>query len=380
VREGDTVGRLGGDEFVVILVDVGQTEEQALTAAEAVGKELLRVLNQPILIGGTSHNATASIGITLFRGEVAAGDALMKQADLAMYKSKDSGRNACRFFEANMEAKVLDRATLEKELRQAIEEGEFELVYQGLVGPDGGLEGAEALLRWNNPRRGLVLPDEFIPLAEETGLILPLGQWVLENACRQIAVWAARSETSGLKVAVNVSPRQFRQTDFVQQVASTLRRTGANPRRLTLELTEGMLIHSVEEVIDKMRELKAEGVGFALDDFGTGYSSLYLLKRLPFNQIKIDRSFVQNMLTEHNDAAIVNMIIALGRTLGLEVLAEGIETIEQRDFLYSAGCYRFQGYFFSRPRVLASFEQFAVLQDLQLATRSGRLSGSMRLG
>jgi EAL domain-containing protein (putative c-di-GMP-specific phosphodiesterase class I) len=193
-------------------------------------------------------------------------------------------------------------------------------------------------------------------------------------------VWAARSETSGLKVAVNVSPRQFRQTDFVQQVASTLRRTGANPRRLTLELTEGMLIHSVEEVIDKMRELKAEGVGFALDDFGTGYSSLYLLKRLPFNQIKIDRSFVQNMLTEHNDAAIVNMIIALGRTLGLEVLAEGIETIEQRDFLYSAGCYRFQGYFFSRPRVLASFEQFAVLQDLQLATRSGRLSGSMRLG
>jgi diguanylate cyclase (GGDEF)-like protein len=360
VREGDTVARLGGDEFVVILVDIGQTEKQAIAVAEAVGKKLLQVLNQPIHVGGVIHASTASVGITLFRGEGAAGGKLMKQADLAMYKSKDSGRNACRFFDASMEATVNDRAMLETELRQAIQEEQFDLVYQAQVGPHG-LEGAEALVRWNHPRRGLVAPGEFIHLAEETGLILPLGQWVLERACRQLAAWADRPPQSGFKVAVNVSPRQFRQVDFVQQVVAILRRTGADPRRLTLELTEGMLIHSVEDVIEKMRDLKLLGVSFALDDFGMGYSSLHLLKRLPLDQIKIDRSFVRQVLTEPNDAAIANMIVALGTTLGLEVLAEGIETIEQRDFLINAGCYRFQGYLFSRPLITARFEEFAGL-------------------
>jgi EAL domain-containing protein (putative c-di-GMP-specific phosphodiesterase class I) len=283
----------------------------------------------------------------------------MKQADLAMYKSKDSGRNVCRFFDAKMEATVLERATLERELRQAITDGQFQLHYQPQIGPDGDLIGAEALIRWNHPQRGLVAPNEFIPVAEETGLILPLGHWVLEAACRQLALWATRPETAYFKVAVNVSARQFQQADFVEQVIATLQSTGADPARLTLELTESLLIHNVEDVIGKMTELKAEGVSFALDDFGIGYSSLHFLKRLPLDQLKIDRSFVRHVLTDPNDAAIANMIVALAQTLGLEVIAEGIETAEQRDFLASSGCHCYQGYYFSRPRPLESFEEFA---------------------
>ncbi len=258
-----------------------------------------------------------------------------------------------------MDATVEERARLERELRQGIADGQFQLHYQPQVGRDGDLKGAEALIRWNHPSRGLVPPNDFIPVAEETGLIMPLGQWVLETACRQLAAWATRPETAAMKIAVNVSARQFQQRDFVEQIVATLRSTGANPRRLTLELTESLLVHNVEEVIEKMCDLKSEGVSFALDDFGIGYSSLYFLKRLPLDQLKIDRSFVRHVLTDPNDAAIANMIVALGQTLGLEVLAEGIETVEQRDFLSNSGCYYYQGYFFSRPLPLESFEQFA---------------------
>ncbi|MGA2776179.1 MAG: EAL domain-containing protein [Steroidobacteraceae bacterium] len=362
VREGDTVARLGGDEFVVVVVDIGNDEKEAGTALEVVGTKILGVLTQPYHLGNVTHTSTASVGMTLFKGDGAPAEDLLKQADLAMYKSKDSGRNVCRFFDARMEEKVQERATLEKELREALVANQFQLHYQPHIGPDGELTGAEALVRWKHPRRGLVPPNEFIPIAEETGLIVPLGRWVLETACKQLAQWSSRPQTAMLRLAVNVSAREFQQPDFVEKVVSILQDTAVDPSRLTLELTESLLVHNVDDVIGKMSELKLEGVSFALDDFGIGYSSLYFLKRLPLDQLKIDRSFVRHVLTDPNDAAIANMIVALGQTLGLEVIAEGVETAEQRDFLASSGCLHYQGYFFSRPLPLERFEQFAIDQ------------------
>jgi diguanylate cyclase (GGDEF)-like protein len=360
LREGDTVARLGGDEFVLVVVDIGHREPEAAAAAEAVGKKLLDLLSQPYPLGNLTHASAASIGITLFKGDEVSADDLLKQADLAMYKSKDSGRNVCRFFGPQMETSKLQRAALDKELRQALADEQFQLHYQPQVGPEGELTGAEALVRWEHPERGLVSPGEFVAVAEETGLILPLGRWVLENVCRQLAVWATRPETAALRIAVNVSARQFQQAEFVEQVISTLRSTGADPHRLTLELTESLLVHNVEDVVEKMSRLKKEGVNFALDDFGTGYSSLYYLKRLPLDQLKIDRSFVRDVLTDPDDAAIAKTIVALAHTLGLKVIAEGIETAEQRAFLASSGCHCYQGNFFSKPLPSQSFEQFVI--------------------
>jgi diguanylate cyclase (GGDEF)-like protein len=356
VREGDTVARLGGDEFIVIVVDVGQSEQEAAAAVEAIGEKILSVIRQPFHSGELICRATASVGISLFMGDATSAEDLLKQADLAMYKSKNSGRDACTFFDSQMEATVKQRAMLERELRSALADGQFTIHYQPHVGPKGEIVGAEALLRWEHPRRGLVLPGDFIPLAEETGLILPLGSWVLERACEQLALWARRPQTADFKLAINVSALQLQQNGFVDQVLAVLGRTGANPSRLTLELTESQILHNVEEVIEKMADLKAAGVCFALDDFGTGYSSLYILKRLPLNQLKIDRSFVRNVLTDPNDAAIAGMIVALAQTLGLEVIAEGVETAAQRDFLANWGCRYYQGFFFSRAIPLAGFE------------------------
>ncbi len=358
LREGDTVARLGGDEFVLVLIDIGHTEQESAAAAEAVGKKLLALLNQPYHLGNVTHVSGASIGITLFKGDGAAADDLLKQADLAMYKSKDSGRNVCRFFDPQMETSMHERAALEKELRNALADEQFELYYQPQVGPEGKLTGVEALIRWIHPERGLVLPGEFIPIAEESGLILPLGQWILETACKQLAAWGARPGFADFKVAVNVSARQFQQPEFVEQLLATLRRTGADASRLTLELTETVLVHNVEDVIEKMSALKGVGVNFALDDFGTGYSSLYYLKRLPLDQLKIDRSFVRDVLIDSDDAAIAKTIVALAQTLGLKVIAEGIETTEQRIFLATSGCHYYQGYFFSRPLPLDGLERY----------------------
>jgi predicted signal transduction protein with EAL and GGDEF domain len=358
LRDGDTVARLGGDEFVLVVVDIGRRAEEAIAAAEAIGKKLLDLLSEPYHLGNLTHSSAASIGITLFRGEEDSADDLLKQADLAMYRSKDSGRNNYRFFGRYMETSMLQRAALDKELRQALAEQQFHLYYQPQVGPEGELLGAEALVRWEHPQRGLVAPGEFVPVAEETGLILPLGQWVLETVCKQLAVWAKQPTTADLKVAVNVSARQFQRPEFVEQVISTLRSTGADPKRLTLELTESLLVHNVEDVIEKMSQLKREGVNFALDDFGTGYSSLYYLKRLPLDQLKIDRSFVRDVLTNVDDAAIAKTIVALAQTLGLKVIAEGIETAAQRAFLASAGCHYYQGNFVSQPLPTPTFEQF----------------------
>ncbi|MBU3990356.1 MAG: GGDEF domain-containing phosphodiesterase, partial [Gammaproteobacteria bacterium] len=305
-------------------------------------------------------------GDGLLLDDVATIDALMKQADLAMYKSKSAGRNTLRFFDQDMEAVAMKRAALENDLRAAIKEKQFVLHYQAQVS-DGRLMGSEVLVRWQHPRRGMVSPADFIPLAEETGAILPLGHWVLETACLQLAAWATQPEMEHLTVAVNVSAHQFRHNGFVDEVLAVLKNTGANPQRLKLELTESLLVANVEEVIEKMFALKAKGVAFSLDDFGTGYSSLSYLKRLPLDQLKIDRSFVRDVLTDPNDASIARTIIALGQNLGLGVIAEGVETEAQRDFLANSGCHAYQGYFFSRPLPIDEFERFLAQFEVRRA-------------
>ena len=359
VREGDTVARLGGDEFVVLLDALSASEREAAMAAEAVSRKILGTLDQSYALGELAHRSTASIGVTLFLGHGTAIDTLLKQADLSMYRSKEAGRNTVHFFEPAMESALLASAALEGDLRQAIEKEQFLLHYQAQVVSDSRLTGAEVLLRWQHPTRGIVSPADFIPLAEATGLILPLGDWVLATACRQLASWAARPGMNHLTIAVNVSARQFRQNDFVDRVLAVLRETGANPHRLKLELTESVLVSNVEETIEKMFALKAKGVGFSLDDFGTGYSSLSYLKRLPLDQLKIDQSFVRDVLVDANDAAIARTIVALAESLGLGVIAEGVESATQMEFLASAGCHAYQGYFFSRPLPLEAFEEFA---------------------
>ena len=359
VREGDTIARAGGDEFVIILANLGTSKEESAAAAEKVAEKILAQLNQVHQLGGAAHQSAASLGMTLFQGQGTSVEDLLKQAELAMYRAKETGRNAMRFFDPEMQTAVLKHVALEKSLRAALQTEEFVLYYQPLVVGDGQLTGAEALVRWQHPERGIVSPAEFIGLAEETGLIVPLGLWVLEAACTQLTQWARRPERAHLTIAVNVSAHQFRQPDFVEQVAAVLLRTGANPRRLKVELTESLLINNIEQTIEKMFALKAKGVGFSLDDFGTGYSSLSYLKRLPLDQLKIDQSFVRDVLADPNDAAIAKTIVGLAQSLGLAVIAEGVETQAQKDFLASHGCHAYQGYFFSRPLPIAQFEAFA---------------------
>jgi diguanylate cyclase (GGDEF)-like protein/PAS domain S-box-containing protein len=359
IREGDTVARLGGDEFVVILEDLSERPQEAATQAEAVSEKISATLNQTYWLAGHEHHSTASIGITLFNDHQDSINDLLKQADLAMYQAKAAGRNTLRFFDPDMQAAVMASSAMETELREAIQKDQLLLYYQAQVDGDGALTGAEALVRWQHPQRGLVSPTEFIPLAEVTGLILPLGHWVLETACVRLVAWAARAEMAHLTLAVNVSVRQFRHPDFVRQVLAVLDRTGADPKKLKLELTESLLVDDVEGTIAKMMTLKDRGVGFSLDDFGTGYSSLSYLKRLPLDQLKIDQSFVRDVLTDPNDAAIARTIVALAQSMGLRVIAEGVETEEQRAFLAQHGCHAFQGYLFSRPLPLDRFELFA---------------------
>jgi diguanylate cyclase (GGDEF)-like protein/PAS domain S-box-containing protein len=358
VRDSDTVARLGGDEFVVLLEDLSEHPQEAFAQTKAIGEKILDCVNQPYQLAHHERHTTPSIGATLFSGQSRSVDDLLKRADLAMYQAKAAGRNAMRFFDPQMQAAAASRAALEADLRQALQQHEFLLCYQPQLDDKNRVVGAEALVRWQSPRRGTVSPAEFIPLTEETGLILPLGQWVLETACAQLTAWGASPATAGLVMSVNVSARQFRDPDFVKRVLAVLSDTGANPRLLKLELTESMLVDNVEDTIAKMTVLKAEGVGFSLDDFGTGYSSLSYLKRLPLDQLKIDQSFVKHVLSDPDDAAIVSAIITLGRNLGLAVIAEGVETEGQRDFLARHGCHAYQGYLFSRPLAAADLEVY----------------------
>lgn len=361
VRESDTVARFGGDEFVVMLQNLSQNAGEATAQARMVGEKILAALDHSYGFGSHRYHSTCSIGAALFSGDLEPPEELLKQADLAMYQAKQAGRNAIRFFDRNMQAMVSRRAKLEATLRQGLGKNEFLLYYQPQFDRDDRLSGVEALLRWQHPQRGLVLPTEFIPIAEETGLILPLGHWVLETACAQLAAWAARPERAHLTMAINVSPLEFQHADFERQMLSLIGKTGVNPNLLKLELTETMLVHDVEATIAKMTSLKAYGLRFCLDDFGAGFSSLSCVKRLPLDQLKIDQSFVRDVLTDPGDAAVANTIIALGKSLGIGVIAEGVETEEQREFLAQNGCHAFQGYLFSRPLPLEAFEDFAAV-------------------
>jgi diguanylate cyclase (GGDEF)-like protein/PAS domain S-box-containing protein len=366
VREGDTVARVGGDEFVVILAGLSKSEIQAATDTEIVAIKILAALNQPYSLGDLSHSSSASIGATLFRGTRASIDDLMKQADMAMYRAKDAGRNAVRFFDPSMETAVVKRVAMERDLRLAVEGKQFVLHYQAQVEGVVCVTGAEVLVRWHHPKQGMVSPADFIPLAEETGVILAMGQWVLETTCLQLERWGRAPGMEHLTLAVNVSALQFAQDNFVQQVMSVVHRTGANAHRLKLELTESLLVGNVVEIIAKMELLKAIGISFSLDDFGTGYSSLAYLSRLPLDQLKIDKSFVNEVVTNRDDAAIARTIIALAHSLRLGVIAEGVETDAQREFLASAGCHAYQGYFFSRPLPLEDFE--VLVRSISLST------------
>lgn len=356
VREGDTISRLGGDEFVVMLEDLSRIASEAATQAKSVAEKIHSVLNQPYVMAGRVHHSTPSIGATLFSGNENSVDDLLKQADIAMYQAKTAGRNTLRFFDPDMQASLATRANLEAALRLSVKDENFVLHYQAQIDGQRGIIGAEALLRWQHPERGMMAPAEFIPLAEETGLIVPIGQWVLENACRQLADWSRDPCKQDLDLAVNVSALQFRQIDFVGQVSQALTNAGAPATRLKLELTESLVLDNVEDSINKMRALKQLGVGFSMDDFGTGYSSLSYLTRLPLDQLKIDKSFIHNLPDNPNDAVVVQTIIMLARSLGLTVIAEGVETEAQRAFLHLHGCPKFQGFLFGKPTSLTDFE------------------------
>ena len=348
-REGDTVARIGGDEFVLLLEGLSQHAPEAAVQAEALANKIIQVMGQPYSLHGFSHNSTPSIGIAVFMANRETMEELLKKSDAAMYQAKAGGRNTFRFFDPAMQAAAADHAELETDLRTGLDQQQFLLLYQIQVNQLGAPIGAEALVRWQHPTRGRVSPAHFIPLAEESGLILPLGQWVLDTACAQLRAWAGQPATAHWTMAVNVSALQFAQADFVEAVTQTVQRSGVNPALLKLELTESMLVGNVPDVISKMCALKAVGVCFSLDDFGTGYSSLSYLGRLPLNQLKIDQSFVTDLQIDSNNAVIARAIVALGHSLNMKVIAEGVETIEQRDLLAAYGCDAFQGYYFGRP-------------------------------
>ena len=356
VREEDTVARLGGDEFVVMIENLSRHSHVAATMAQRIGEKILDRLNYPYqLTMHTCHN-TSSVGAALFCGATVCAADLLKQADIAMYQVKSHGRNALCFFDPKMQAAITARAQLLEDLHTALENQQFELYYQPQLALGSGPVGAEVLIRWQHPQRGMVSPLEFIPVAEESELILPIGQWVLRTACLQLAIWQTAGPSKQLSLSVNVSARQFRQADFVKEVADMLLATGANPKLLKLELTESLVLDNVDDTVAKMRDLKALGVRFSLDDFGTGHSSLAYLTRLPLDQLKIDQSFVRNIGTRHTDGVIVQTIIGMAANLGLEVIAEGVETPEQAAFLANQGCTLYQGYLYGKPTPLADFE------------------------
>lgn len=357
VRAGDTVARQGGDEFVVMLEGLSKEALEAGAQAEAIGLKILETLNLPYRLGRKEFLNTPSIGITFFNGYQQDIDGLFKQADIAMYQAKKDGRNTLRYFDPKMQEAINARTALESELRKAIECCQFHLYYQIQVDHTQRPFGAEALIRWVHPVRDLVSPAEFIPIAEETGLIVPIGKWVLETACAQLSAWQQDIQTRDLILSVNVSTKQFRQPDFVAQVQAMIQRYGINPSRLKLELTESILLDNIEGIIAIMNTLSGTGVRFSLDDFGTGYSSLQYLKWLPLHQLKIDQSFVRDLVHDSSDRAIVHTIIAMAQSLNLEVIAEGVETEDQRLYLEKAGCSQYQGYLFGKPMPIRQFKE-----------------------
>ena len=363
-RAADTVARLGGDEFVVLLEGLHRDPEAAAQDVQALGQQLLHALSQPYRLPDHEYIGSVSIGITLFPAADSSVEALLKQADLAMYEAKAAGRNAVRFFDTGMQTALHQREELIRGLREGLAKRQFVLYYQPQIAATGQLIGVEALLRWQRPGHGLVTPGQFIAIAEESDLILPLGAWVLETACAQLVAWSSVPDLAHLTIAVNVSISQFQRADFVQQVLLTLAQSGADPQRLKLELTESLLITDTDAVVGKMRILREAGIRFALDDFGTGYSSLAYLQRLPLDQLKIDQAFIRNLLSDRGSEQIVQTIIALGRSLGLAVIAEGVETEAQRQLLQQLGCEAYQGYLYGQPLLAAQVVAWATGQIL----------------
>jgi len=374
VRECDTVARLGGDEFVVMLEELSEQPLDAAAQTEAVGDKILAALNQPYQLAEHAYFNSPSIGAILFSERHKSIEELLKHADISMYQSKKAGGNTLRFFDPKMQESINARATLEGELRNALTHRQFHLHYQIQMDDFNHPVGTEALIRWIHPERGLVSPLQFIPLAEETGLILPIGHWVLEEACAQLEVWQQAELTRDLVLAINVSARQFREDDFVDQVHEVIQRHAIRPNRLKLELTESLLLNNIEEMIVTMTALKELGICFSLDDFGTGYSSLQYLKRLPLDQLKIDQSFVRDIVTDSSDQAIVRTIIAMAHSLNLTVIAEGVETQEQYQMLHDNGCTHYQGYLFSKPVPIAQFDE--LLGEMLLLHKQSKSAGS----
>ena len=365
LRQSDTVARLGGDEFVVLVNELSTDETDAVRQSETLCAKILETINLPFMLGEHCFHSAASIGATLFHDRSPRQlEELLKQADIAMYQAKHGGGNSSRFFDQGMHDTAMVRARLKYRLRQALDLEQFELFYQVQVGQDGRPCGAEALLRWRQEDGSFLSPAEFIPLAEETGFILPLGQWVLKQACIQLRDWEQDPLTRELVLAINVSARQFHQADFGEQVCNTLAEHGITPTRLKLELTESVLLDHVEHAIANMQALRQSGVSFSLDDFGTGFSSLQYLKRLPLSQLKIDQSFVRELVEDANDQAIVLTIISMARSLGLDVIAEGVETEEQRLMLARLGCLHYQGYLFGRPVGATEFRRMLAVSAI----------------
>lgn len=367
VADGDTVARLGGDEFVVLLQPRAEGEPEVLEAARAVADRVLASLGEPYLLPGCLHHSTCSVGVTVFGPAPFTVSELLKQADLAMYQAKRAGRNTVCFFDPQMQAVASASAALVSDLRQAWREHQFTLDFQPQVDGQGRLTGVEALLRWDHPQRGRVPPQDFIPSAEESSLILAIGRWALDAACAQLAAWARQPGRDHLGIAVNVSARQFRHPEFVDGVMEAIAASGIAPHKLKLELTETLMADGIEVTVAKMAHLKAMGVTLSLDDFGMGYSSLSYLKRLPLDQLKIDREFVKDVLTDANDAAIARTIIGLAQSLHLDVIAEGVETTEQRDFLVNHGCRHFQGYLYAPPLAIDVLEDWIDRHEACLA-------------
>jgi diguanylate cyclase (GGDEF)-like protein len=355
VRDGDIVARSGGDEFSVVLEHLSETTEEAAAQAQIIAQRILAALSQPLPLAGRDCRCTASIGITVFGGADLTGEEILQQSDIAVDDARMAGRNTMRFFAPALQTAINERLATEADLRTGIERDQLMLFYQPQV-RHGQLVGAEALVRWRHPRRGLLLPGEFILLAEETGLIVPLGDWVVEAACRQAALWT-RPALAGISIAVNISARQFRQPDFVRKVLDTLIRTGAQPGSIVLELTESLLVDDVDEVVARMSELRAHGLRFSVDDFGVGYSSLSYLKRLPLDTLKIDMSFIRDILVDAGSSAIAQAIISLAHAMGLSVIAEGVESEEQREYLDRLGCHSCQGFLFGPPLPAGEFEE-----------------------
>lgn len=359
VREADMVARLGGDEFVILIPPQDDTREAAALQAETVATKVVAAMSAPFKMADFSYTVSVSIGMALICGATDTVESALKQADSAMYQAKSSGRNTARFFDPEMQAALFARAELETALQRALRNNEFVLYYQPQLDELNHVTGAEALLRWRLPNGQLRLPADFIQTAEESDLIVEIGKWVLSTACTQLAIWQSAPETAHLTLSVNVSARQFVEPDLVAMTESILRQTGADPRGLKFELTESLVVSDFQQTAQQMKALRKLGISFSLDDFGTGYSSLMYLRELPIDQLKIDHSFMRHVLTDRNDAAIVRSIIALGYSLGLQVIAEGVETIGQRQFLSDAGCFAYQGHLYERAVTHGDFSRYA---------------------